>query len=296
MIKVIAVDMDGTLLNERNDISEETLDAIRKAEEAGIEIIIATGRGYHYAMSALEKHPFKRRYLLMSGGEVRDEQERIERQILLDYETILNLYEKCQEYDVMVHFCGDEFDYAVGTDEEIYEGMCKELCSFTGFSREVITNAPIFKTMFGRIKKMRSIEEIRKYPVFKAFIFSDDSEMLAKLDGELQQIPNIASASSFRTNLEITDIRAQKGLVLKEMVEARGYALDEVMALGDSLNDESMLAMPIGAAVSMGNAHEKLKKICPYCTKTNVEHGVAYVIEKVLEGRLEDLRNPECEP
>lgn len=68
------------------------------------------------------------------------------------------------------------------------------------------------------------------------------------------------------------------------------------MALGDSLNDESMLAMPIGAPVAMGNAHEKLKKICPYCTKTNVEHGVAYAIEKVLEGRLEDLRNPEYEP
>lgn len=296
MIKVIAVDMDGTLLNEKNDISEETLEAIRKAEEAGIEMIIATGRGYHYAMSALEKHPFKRRYLLMSGGEVRDEQERIERQILLGYDAILNLYKICQKYHVMVHFCGDEFDYAVGTEAEIYEGMCKELCSFTGFSREEITGSKIFKAMFGRIREMKTIEEIQNYAVFKAFIFSDDETMLAELDRELMRIPDIASASSFPTNLEITDIRAQKGLILKDMVETRGYSLDEVMALGDSLNDESMLAMPIGAPVAMGNAHEKLKKICPYCTKTNVEHGVAYAIEKVLEGRLEDLRNPEYEP
>lgn len=290
MIKVIAVDMDGTLLDEHREVSEATLVAIQKAEQAGIEIIIATGRGYVYAMEPLKKHAFKRRYLLMSGGEVRDQNETVVRQILLDYKTSRTLYDICQNYPVLIHFCGDENDYAIGTREQIESGMRREISSFTGLLESEIEGSEIYRHMFARIRRLNSIEELEPYAIFKAFIFSDDADMLAKIDQEFLKIPDIASASSFPTNLEITNIHAQKGLVLQEMVEEMGYSLDEVMAFGDSLNDESMLALPIGAAVAMGNAHEKLKKICPYCTKTNVEDGVAYAIEKMLAGELEELK------
>ncbi|MCI5700868.1 MAG: Cof-type HAD-IIB family hydrolase [Lachnospiraceae bacterium] len=293
MIKVIAVDMDGTLLNDEREVSVETLAAIQKAEAAGIQMIIATGRGFTNAMGPLRKHSFKRRYLLMSGGEIRNEHEEVEKQIILDYETSKALYDICRNTDVMIHFCGDEYDYGVGTDEQIDEGICREMSSFTGIPMDKIAESDFFQEIRMRMKRLDTIEELENYTVFKAFIFSDDTNRLAELDEEIRRIPNIASASSFRTNLEITNIKAQKGPVLKEMVENMGYALDEVMAIGDSLNDESMLALPIGAAVAMGNAHERLKKICPYCTKTNKENGVAYAIERALDGNLDELKNPE---
>lgn len=294
MIKVIAVDMDGTLLNKQGEVSEVTLEAIKKAQQAGMEIIIATGRGYSYAMEPLKKHSFKRRYLLMSGGEVRDENETMVRQILLDYKTSKTLYDICQNYSVPIHFWGDESDYAIGTKEQIRDGMRQAISSFTGIPVNEVEESEIYQHMSGRIKRLDSIEELEPYDIYKAFVFSDNADMLAHMDREFLQIPDIASASSFCTNLEITNIRAQKGLVLKEMVEEMGYSLDEVMALGDSLNDESMLSLPIGAAVAMGNAHEKLKKICPYHTKSNDEDGVAYAIDKVLDGKLEDLRKKSC--
>ena len=94
---------------------------------------------------------------------------------------------------------------------------------------------------------------------------------------------NIAVASSFANNLEITDVNAQKGPVLKAYIESLGYSMDEVMVFGDSMNDYSMLSMDFGATIAMDNADEKLKTVAKYVTKSNVEDGVAYTIDKLLE-------------
>ena len=83
--------------------------------------------------------------------------------------------------------------------------------------------------------------------------------------------------------MEITDARAQKGPILKEYIESLGYTMDEVMVLGDSLNDYSMMSMDCGATVAMGNAVSELKKAAKYITKSNDELGVAYAIRELLK-------------
>ena len=118
--------------------------------------------------------------------------------------------------------------------------------------------------------------------MYKLFLFSDDREMLAEIDKELAKQKQIAVSSSFPTNLEITDVRAQKGPVLKEYIESLGYQMEEVMTFGDSRNDKSMLSMDFGATIAMANADEELKKAAKYITKSNVELGVAYAIEELL--------------
>ena len=92
-------------------------------------------------------------------------------------------------------------------------------------------------------------------------------------------------ASSFENNLEITDINAQKGIVLKNYIESLGYTMDEVMVFGDSMNDYSMLSMDFGVTVAMGNGADKVKEVSKYITKSNTEDGVAYVIEELLKRR-----------
>ena len=89
-------------------------------------------------------------------------------------------------------------------------------------------------------------------------------------------------ASSFKTNLEITAVEAQKGPVLKQYIESLGYTMDEVMVLGDSLNDYSMLSMDFGVTVAMENAMPEVKTVSKYITKSNEEFGVAYAIYGVL--------------
>ena len=128
------------------------------------------------------------------------------------------------------------------------------------------------------------IEELEKagLPVYKLFLFSGDLEMLDKIRRELEKNQEIAVSSSFENNLEITDVKAQKGPVLKEYIESLGYTMDEVMALGDSLNDYSMLSMDFGATVAMENAVPEIRRVAKYTTRSNVEFGVAYAIRELL--------------
>ena len=80
-------------------------------------------------------------------------------------------------------------------------------------------------------------------------------------------------------------MKAQKGPVLKEYIESLGYTMDEVMALGDSLNDYSMLSMDFGATVAMENAVPEIRRVAKYTTKSNVEFGVAYAIRELLKSQ-----------
>ena len=107
--------------------------------------------------------------------------------------------------------------------------------------------------------------------------------MLNDINEELSKNSKIAVASSFPTNLEITDVEAQKGPVLKSYIESLGYTMDEVMVFGDSMNDYSMLSMDFGATVAMENADPEIKKVAKYITKSNEEYGVACAIEELLK-------------
>ena len=100
---------------------------------------------------------------------------------------------------------------------------------------------------------------------------------------KIQVNENLAVASSFENNLEITDVKAQKGLALKSYIESLGYTMDEVMVFGDSMNDYSMLSMDFGATVAMENGAQRVKDVAKYVTKSNAEDGVAYAIEELLK-------------
>ena len=292
MIKMIAADMDGTLLNGKREISKENCEAIHAAQQAGIEFVIATGRSLGSAMPVLENYDFKCTYILASGGEIRDEQLELKKRECMKYEKIKEIVDLCEKYPVQIHFCGAEHDYAVGSEEEVQEAICRELSSFTGIPMEKIPETMLNERMNSHIIRLDTMEEVREYNIYKAFIFSDDVAMLDKLNAEIIELGGIASASSFPTNIEITDIRAQKGIALEALALKKNIQLSEIMAVGDSLNDESMLSLPLGASVVMENGHERLKEICSHMTKSNDEDGVAYAIYKAMDGTLDELKNP----
>ena len=117
----------------------------------------------------------------------------------------------------------------------------------------------------------------------KMFLFSEDVKMLQEIKKELVKNENLAVSSSLNTNLEVTHVKAQKGPILKQYIEGLGYTMDEVMVLGDSLNDLSMMEMDFGATIAMENADEEIKKAAKYITKSNEEDGVAHVIDEMMK-------------
>lgn len=286
MIKVIASDMDGTLLGDDHKPAAETLEAVKEACESGIRFMIATGRNFPGAMNELEGTGLVCDYLVASGAEVRDPQQNIVSRMPISMELSSRIYDAVKEFPVSVIFCTDGYDYRLGTAEEVEESILLELELFhSNCSREELVQMPIYQRTKERTKYVTDLKELEKegIPIYKLFLFSLDTEMLGKIQEKLEQNTEIAVASSFPTNLEITDVRAQKGPVLKEYIESLGYTMDEVMVFGDSFNDYSMLSMDFGATVAMENADPEVKKVAKYVTKKNSEFGVAYAIRELLK-------------
>lgn len=285
MIKVIASDMDGTLLGEDHKIAPETLSAIKEACDAGIRFMICTGRNFPGAMNELEGADLSCDYIVGSGAEVRDPRQQVVRSTAISPRLCREIYETVRKYPISVTFCTDGDDYRIGTEEEVEESLIRQIQAFhLNQCRDEIRDTELYQRMKRNTRVISGIEELEKagLPVYKLFLFSGDLEMLDKIRRELEKNQEIAVSSSFENNLEITDVKAQKGPVLKEYIESLGYTMDEVMALGDSLNDYSMLSMDFGATVAMENAVPEIRRVAKYTTRSNVEFGVAYAIRELL--------------
>ena len=286
MIKVIASDMDGTLLGEDHKIAPETLSAIKEACDAGIRFMICTGRNFPGAMNELEGADLTCDYIVGSGAEVRDPRQQVVRSTAISPRLCREIYETVRKYPISVTFCTDGDDYRIGTEEEVEESLIRQIQAFhLNQCRDEIRDTELYQRMKRNTRVISGIEELEKagLPVYKLFLFSGDLEMLDKIRRELEKNQEIAVSSSFVNNLELTDVKAQKGPVLKEYIESLGYTMDEVMALGDSLNDYSMLSMDFGATVAMENAVPEIRRVAKYTTRSNVEFGVAYAIRELLK-------------
>ena len=288
MIKVIASDMDGTLLGDDHKPAPETLAAVQRACDSGIRFMIATGRNFPGAMAELKDCGLVCDYIVSSGAEVRNPRQQVVAVHPISMELCRTIYEEIKDYPISVTFCTDGNDYKIGTPEEIEESLMLQMhLFFSDLPREELAQTETYQRIIRSTKTVSDMDELEaaKVPIYKLFLYSEDKGMLGELKQRLEQNKEIAVASSFPTNLEITDVKAQKGPVLKEYIESLGYTMDEVMALGDSLNDLSMIEMDFGATVAMANAEPEVKDAAKYITKSNTEFGVAYAIDRLLENQ-----------
>lgn len=297
MIKVIASDLDGTLLGDDHKVAPETLKALRRAQDAGLRVIIVTGRNYHNAMQALEGIELSCDYVLASGAEVRNPRKEIVSRCEIEEGLCEEVYKILKRYPISIIFCTDEYDYQIGTPEEVEKSNILHLqLSALDMTAEEIIKTPMYQRAKKNTRIVPDFQELKKakVPIFKLYLFGEDIKMLLRMKADLERIPQIAVSSSFTRNLEITDVRAQKGPVLKEYIEGLGYSMDEVMVFGDSLNDYSMLAMDFGATVAMGNADPEVKAAAKYVTKSNEELGVAWAVDELLARRSRKDYNKEA--
>lgn len=288
MIKVIASDMDGTLLGDDHRLAPRTVQAIRRACDAGIRFMIATGRDLNGVKQELDGTGLVCDYIVGSGAEVRDPQQNIISRVQMDMGMCEEIYNVLRNYPVSTIFMTGECDYSIGTPETLEEDMRQNLSVFySNLTMEEILETEMYRHMKESTRIIPDFQALKdgKINVYKIFTFCCDTEVLGELGRQLRKDERLAVASSFVNNLEITDARAQKGPVLKGYIESLGYTMDEVMAFGDSMNDYSMLSMDFGATVAMGNSEPEIIKAAKYLTKTNEEYGVAYTIEEMLKRR-----------
>lgn len=278
--------MDGTLLNNNHAFSEKTIQSIKKACEKGFRFMVVTGRNYISAMEPLGKTDLLCDYILSSGAEIRNQEREVQMSIALTFDECEYLYNKLKKYSIGIMFCSEHLNYILGTFDEADDSILDYIKYFHDTKdKDELRKTELYRQMWVKTKVLPDYETLRKnnVPISKMFLVSDDVDMLQEMKKELDKNGNLAVSSSFKNNLEITDIKAQKGPILKQYIESLGYTMDEVMVLGDSLNDYSMMEMDFGATIAMANADEEIKKVAKYITKSNEEDGVAYVIDEMLK-------------
>ncbi|WP_369389973.1 Cof-type HAD-IIB family hydrolase [Mesobacillus selenatarsenatis] len=285
MIRCIATDMDGTLLTATQQITAENREAILKAKEQGVEVVVATGRSFEEARFVLEESGLKLPMICVNGAEVRSEDGEIVSSSPLNKaearQAALRLVESGVYFEVYTNkgtFTEDE-DMAITIIVDIFSTANPEV------PIEKIAEAAEERMHKGLITKIDHYDELfedDQYEIYKLLAFSlDDDKLEAAKDG-LKEISGLAVSSSGRENIEITSLEAQKGIALEKFVATRGISLEETMALGDNFNDVSMLEK-VGKPVAMGNAAQEIKELCGEVTLTNEESGVGKAIMKVLD-------------
>lgn len=285
MIKLIASDMDGTLLNEKHKIDKETVEAIRKAEESGIVFAISTGREYDTVEPLLKENNIRCQCVLMNGAEYRDEDGNILEDINIELETATKIIGILQKEKVSARIFTNKGIYTTDTKEEALKEMVYRTLSFEPNltyeeAEKIAKNQPYFV----QLKYISNLDEFLKsgMEIRKFVAFHKDVELINKMKKVIGQIERIAVSSSFRDNIEVTHITAQKGIILAKVSEKMGFKRDEVLVLGDSFNDYSMFT-EFTESVAMGNAIPEIKEIAKYITDTNDNLGVAKAIYRVLE-------------
>ena len=194
MIKVIASDMDGTLLCDDHRIAPDTIAAVKEACAAGIRFMVATGRGYEGAMAELDGTGIVCDYILGSGAEVRDPQRKIVKECGIGMELCREICEEVKEFPISIVFLTNEGDYRIGTEKEVEESIIAEMQLFhVNMTREEVVKTSEYRRAIESVKVVSDFEEIEKagIPVFKLFMFSHDLELVRRVTKHLEKNPEL---------------------------------------------------------------------------------------------------------
>ena len=204
MIKLIASDMDGTLLNSNHDIDKETVEAIRKAEEVGIIFAISTGREYESVKGLLDKHNIKAQCVLSNGAEYRDEEGNILSVINIEKESAKKIIAMLDENDFSARIFTNKGIFTTSTREKALKEIIYRTMSFNpgineDEAREIAENLGFFTVL-------QYIEDINKFfdediEIRKFVAFNKNIDLINKMKKELSKIEGLAISSSFSDNI-----------------------------------------------------------------------------------------------
>ena len=275
MYKLIAVDLDGTLLDDKKEISKENIELINELIERGYEVVIATGRRY-WSAKELTKSIYKPLVILANNGNIVRETEKdqiiiekylniedfqavVERGKQKDLHPIIHVDNYENGYDMIVELDikNDSYGNYFSPDEKRY----KRVNSYLDIKDEKI----LAVVYLGEKKKMEEfyLDINKNYP--------------NKYNVHI--VENIRAAEAL---LEIMNPLGCKWQSLQEYARERGIREDEIIAIGDDNNDTPMIKNA-GLGIAMKNASKDVKSVADIITeKDNNDSGVAFELKRVL--------------
>lgn len=291
MIKLIASDMDGTLLNEKMEVSDRNIQAIKDAQNAGIEFLIATGRGLSEAEPFLRNqvHPG---YITLNGAEVFDNKGEMISSNPISAESQNKVVDYFHKYDIYFEVVTNKGIFSNDREARVNNlaNLLVKLNPGTSFKQALRDTQERVKMMpMNFVDSYDHIFNDQSFKIMKLIGFNEHQhKVLAPMKKEItKNIKDVVVTSSSPNNVEINSIDAQKGIALLQYAKKRNISPDEIMAIGDNLNDYSMIR-DAGVCVAMKNAIPAIKEIAQIETDNNANDGVAQIIEKTIEDQKQD--------
>lgn len=270
-IKMIGLDLDGTLLTDKKELTDRTKAALCRAIELGITVLVASGRPWMGVPQELRNFPGMRYALTSNGARIIDtKDDRVIEEHLLSPELALKALAVCGKYDTLQEVYFDGQGYAP-EDQMAYVEKYHRNPSMCEYMRK--TRLPVKD-----IRKLVEQENRGLDKVQALFADMDERETAWK---ELEQEKGLELVGSLQYNIEINAAGVNKGTGLVNLGRMLGIRREEIMAFGDGDNDIAMLR-EAGFGVAMANADEQVKAAADYITLSNEEEGVAEAIERLV--------------
>lgn len=269
--KLIAIDMDGTLLNSKHEVSDKNKEVIRKAIDNGVKVVVSTGRIFvsarYYARLLGTSTPI----IACNGAYVKGELNK--ENMLLDLpiknSDVKKIIEILENNNAKYRFYDDKNFYT-----KKINNITEKYMKWNEIQKEEDKINIILLKDFNKIINSN-------LNVYKFVVMEEDDNKLRIIKETILNECEVEIVSSFRNSFDIMYKNVSKGNALKLLCSNFNINNDEVIAIGDNENDLSMIEYA-GVGVAMGNGEEKVKLKADLVTDTNDNDGVAKIINKLL--------------
>jgi Cof subfamily protein (haloacid dehalogenase superfamily) len=262
MYKMLAIDIDDTLINDEKEITEGTKQALAQALAHGVTVTLATGRMYASAKQLADQLELNVPLITYQGSLVKNSQDgEILYERSVPTEAAHYIFDYCERNGLHLQTYFDDILYVKESNEKSD--------AYAALSKIPYTVYPDFRELADKpSSKLLMIDEPGRL-----------DEVAAELRNEIGHLVHITKSKPHF--LEIVHREGTKGDAIRYLADRFGYDLSQVIAIGDSWNDHEMIEAA-GLGVAMANAVDSLKEIADYVTLSNNEDGVKHVVDKFI--------------
>ena len=259
-IKLIAIDQDGTLLDDKGSVSERNVRAVQTAVAQGIQVIIATGKTYGSAVAVMAQLGIQAPGVFTQGLVICNADGSVRHEKALDRETAVKLIQFCEEHNLpQSAYCGARI-------------LAPRPSAYQRLLHEKYHEPPL--EVVGPLLTIIDDIHINKFLISDEVTNDETRRQLELLVGDKATV-----TQAVPEYIEVLPPGASKGRGVKMLLDDLGISPADMLAIGDGENDLEMLQMA-GVGVAMGNAGTAVKAIADYITSDNNHSGVAEAIEK----------------
>ncbi|HLV09049.1 MAG TPA: Cof-type HAD-IIB family hydrolase [Halanaerobiales bacterium] len=262
--KLLVMDLDGTIVGENNSVSEETIKTIARLKKMGLQVIVATGRMLCSALPIINKLGLTGPMITYNGAYIKDTYHNtVLYHKTIDLELAREILEEAEEKDLHINLYIDDRLYVAREDElsRLYEKTSGIRAHAVGSLSSFMSKAPT--------KLLIITRDIERHDYFLRYFQEKYQDLLEITMSKYEFIEFMPAGTS-------------KALALKVVSSNLGIGLSEVVAIGDSWNDLSMIK-EAGLGIVMGTAPEGVKKEADMIAPSYDEEGVSVILKNIFE-------------